>query len=126
MIIKEESYKQVYFTITFSFLCMKSLLIELVNQVPSARVISYGNLAEAINKRSDTTTNGWMVGRLLSSMPEYEWSQLPWWRVVNKEWVISSLKLGHKGIVQIQLLQKEWVEVSYNQVDMFKYWRKFS
>jgi|GEM_PF-1623235 len=60
-------------------------LITAVNQIPHGKVVSYGRLAEQLNIMTDTTTSGWSVGRLLSSMPESDWVQLPWQRVVNKQ-----------------------------------------
>lgn len=87
-------------------------MIELVNQIPHGKVLSYGRLAEQLNILTGETTSGWSVGRLLSSMPEKDRAQLPWQRVINKQWYISTLKLGRKWLEQIRLLREEWVEVN--------------
>lgn len=97
-------------------------MIELVNQIPYGHVLSYGKIAEQLNTITNETTSGWIVGRLLSSMPESKWSQLSRQRVVNKQWYISSLKLWTKWLRQIELLRQEWVEVNSEwYIDMVKY-----
>lgn len=106
---------------------MKQIIIDCIQQIPVGRVVSYGVLAEQINILTDVTTSGRMVGRLLSNMSlkerKYE-SVCPRWRVVNKQGVVSSLKLGEKGIVQIDILRDEGIEVIDGRVDMEKYeWR---
>ena len=86
--------------------------------------MSYGALAERINILTDITTSGRMVGRLLSNMSLKEWkyeSVCPRWRVVNKQGVVSSLKLEDKGITQIDILRDEGVEVVDGQGDMGQY-----
>lgn len=97
-------------------------LITLVNQIPHGRVLSYGRLAEQLNIITGETTSGWSVGRLLSRIPTADRAQLPWHRVINKQWYISSLKLWAKWLEQIRLLKEEWVEVNNEwYVDMVKY-----
>lgn len=62
-----------------------------------------------------------MVGRLLSNMSPREWkydAHYPRRRVINKQGVVSSLKLGEKGITQIDILKDEGVEVVDGKVDM--------
>ena len=103
---------------------MKEQLAMLIQQVPYGRVISYGALAEKLNMLTDATTSWRMVGRILSSMWTKEWkydATFPRWRVINKQGVVSTLKLGEKGITQVDLLRDEWVEVVDGKVDMGKY-----
>jgi len=75
---------------------MKEQLAMLIQQIPHGRVISYGALAEKLNMLTDVTTSGWMVGRILSSMSvkerKYD-ASFPRWRVINKQGVVSTLKL---------------------------------
>ena len=107
---------------------MKEQLAMLIQQVPYGRVISYGALAEKLNMLTDATTSGRMVGRILSSMWTKEWkydATFPRWRVINKQGVVSTLKLWEKGITQVDLLRDEWVEVVDGKVDMGKYERWF-
>ncbi len=103
---------------------MKPQLLDLVREIPYARVASYGVLAEILDIRYDIKTSWRMVGRMLSSMPEAERQTCPWRRVVNRMGYISALKLGKKGIIQKQLLEREWIELINDSVDMAKYgWR---
>jgi alkylated DNA nucleotide flippase Atl1 len=62
-----------------------------------------------------------LVWRQLSGMNVAEQAELPRRRVVNKQWVISALKLGEKGQKQIRHLEAEWIKVKENQVDMGMY-----
>jgi alkylated DNA nucleotide flippase Atl1 len=56
-------------------------------------VVSFGVVAKELMKRTKRTITAQLVGRQLSGMPESEWYQLPWWRVVNKAGYVSALKL---------------------------------
>lgn len=105
---------------------MKLKLLNVVNQIPSGKVVSYGQVAEQLCLQFDITTSGWLVGRMLSSMTQDERNKLPRQRVINKQWIISTLKLGEKWLIQIALLKSEWVEVHNGLVDMNKYGWKFS
>lgn len=102
---------------------MKQELLELVRQIPYAHVTSFGRVAELLNIQYDIKTSGWMVWRMLSSMPKSERIACPWRRVVNRVGYISSMKLGQRWIVQKQLLEKEWIDVINDSVDMKKYGR---
>lgn len=62
-----------------------------------------------------------VAGWLLSGMPRSEWNQLPWWRVVAKDGYVASLKLGQKGIEQLDLLTLEHIEVVDERVNMNKH-----
>lgn len=100
---------------------MKAELIELVREIPYARAASYGMLAQILDIRYEIKTSWRMVWKVLSSMPESEWQTCPWRRVVNKQWYIAALKLWKKWIVQKQLLEREWVPIMNDSVDMTKY-----
>lgn len=67
---------------------MKKQLIMLINQIPYAKVVSYGALATQLDIQYGTHTSGWMVGRMLSSASRREWKyepECPRWRVINKQ-----------------------------------------
>ena len=100
---------------------MKQELIWLIQSIPYGMVASYGELAKQLDIKYGIHTSWWIVGRVLSSMPEHEWktgSFFPWWRVINKQGFISTLKLGEKWIEQIKLLQDEGIHVNVGVVDM--------
>lgn len=99
---------------------MKQQLLQLLSYIPYGKVTSYGALANALDRHYGIMTSGWMVGRMLSNMPAHERKEtiLPRWRVVNKQWVVSSLKLGEKGLDQLDRLTSEWISVVDGQIDM--------
>jgi methylated-DNA-protein-cysteine methyltransferase related protein len=99
---------------------LKEEMIVLVKSIPKGKVVNYGAIGELLG------VSGQIVGWMLSGMPESEWEQLPWWRVIAKSGEISSLKLGMKGNRQIQLLEEEGVEVKKGVVDMSKYYYFFT
>ncbi len=100
---------------------MKTEMFQLVNEIPFGKVVSYGQVAEQLCMKYNFNTSGWLVGRLLSGMNKNERDLCPWRRVVNKQWFISTLKLGERGIEQIRLLEKEDIEVEDGIIDMKKY-----
>ena len=98
---------------------MKQEMIIIVQSIPFGRVASYGAVAQEIDKQFSIHTSWWLVGRMLSTLEDH--TSLPWWRVVNKQGVISALKLGERGLEQIQHLESEGVVVTNGQVDMRDY-----
>lgn len=92
---------------------MKEQIFAVVQDIPYGRVRSYGQIAEICDVVYGIPTSWWMVGRMLSSMSssQRKKSLLPRWRVVNKQGVISALKLGEKWIEQIRRLREEGVEI---------------
>jgi len=70
-------------------------------------------------------TSGYIVGKILSWLKDEEWWFYPWQRVVNKQWYISAMKLGERWLIQKQLLEKEWIEVMNDLVDMKRYSYEF-
>ncbi len=89
----------------------KERIIEEVNKIPFGKVTSYGAIGKAIG------TSGWAVGIVLSGLSEEECQGIAWQRVVAKNGAISSLKLGFRGNVQINILESEGVEVINNSVE---------
>lgn len=100
---------------------MKEKMLEVVARIPYGKVTSYGAVAIQLDIEFDIKTSGYIVWRLLSSMPESERMIYPWRRVINKQWYISTLKLGRKWLLQKQLLEKEKIEIVNDIVDMKKY-----
>jgi methylated-DNA-protein-cysteine methyltransferase-like protein len=101
---------------------MKKEVLDIVSWIPYGKVLSYGRVAELVNIQHDLKISWYLVWRILSWLPEREWAIYPWWRVVNKQWYISSLKLWTRWLLQKQLLSKEGIEVVNDTVDMKKYW----
>jgi alkylated DNA nucleotide flippase Atl1 len=90
---------------------LQQTIITLVNEIPHGMIISYGAIAKEVLKRTKRMVTAQLIGRQLSGMHEHERNQLPWWRVVNKQAYVSSLKLWVKGLKQISLLEKEWYTI---------------
>ncbi len=86
-------------------------MITVVQAIPHGKVASYVQVAELVQARCTKRVTAQVVGWLLSGMPKSERSRLPWWRVVNKQGFISTLKLGDKWWEQEQLLRAEGVQV---------------
>lgn len=83
-------------------------ILQLAKQIPYGKVATYGQLAAL----ADSPRAGRVVGGILSSLGANE-TDIPWWRVVNKEGYISIR--GHMPEIkelQKQLLETEGVEVS--------------
>ncbi len=91
---------------------LKQKVFEVVKQIPKGKVTYFGEIAKVVD------TNPRTVGWILSGMPESEWSLVPWQRVIAKNGFVSTLKLGYKGILQIQLLESEGVKVINDHVDI--------
>lgn len=96
-------------------------MIEVVNLIPEGKVASYGRVAQVVGILLNRAITAQVIWWLLSGLPESEWEQLPRWRVVNKKWVVTSLKLGEKWLRQIKLLQKEGVKIVEDKMDMTVY-----
>ena len=94
---------------------LKSKVYEFVKLIPEGRVVYYGMVASFVG--SDARTVGW----ILSGMKEEEYDLIPWQRVVGKQGTIPADKLGFKGQLQRQLLEKEGVEFVDDLVDMKKF-----
>ncbi len=94
---------------------LKEKIFEIVNLVPAGKVIYYGQVAELVGASAQ------VVGWILSGMKEEEYDKTPWHRVVAKTGYISTLKLGYKGMLQIQLLRNEEVEIKEDFIDMKKF-----
>jgi methylated-DNA-protein-cysteine methyltransferase related protein len=90
----------------------------MVRRIPRGRIVSYGGIAALLGQ--PRAARG--VGGALSALDE-ENSDVPWWRVVNRNGEISIREGVHGGArVQRLLLVKEGVKFSRaGKID----WKKF-
>lgn len=101
-------------------------MIEVVNLIPEGKVTNYGRVAQVVGILTNRVITAQVIGRLLSWLPESERHNLPRRRVVNKKWIVTSLKLGEKWLRQIKLLQDEGIDIIDDQLDMTKYGYDFA
>jgi methylated-DNA-protein-cysteine methyltransferase-like protein len=99
----------------------KSHVLALMNQVPSGRVVSYGQIAAAAGSPRAAR----QVGGILRALPID--TSIPWWRVVNNEGYISIRGnwVADKPL-QKKLLEDEGIKVTDTMnLDMDTYRYKF-
>ena len=77
---------------------------QVVRAVPRGRIVSYGGVAALLGQPRAARA----VGHALNSLPDE--SDVPWWRVVNRNGEISRRATANGHIVQKKLLQKEGVK----------------
>lgn len=94
---------------------LRQHIVDLVNAIPRGRVASYGVIGFGVG------VSGWQVGRILSNLPQEQWGDVAWQRVVAKNGFISSLKLGFRGRLHKELLAQEGIAVVGDYVDMDVY-----
>ena len=89
-------------------------------QIPSGRVVTYGQLAKLIGRPNGARWVGRQLGRLPTG------SKLPWYRVINSRGC-SSLPLDKGGSNrQLRLLQREGVLAVDGRVSLARYrWDPF-
>lgn len=76
---------------------------DMVRRVPRGRVVSYGGVAALLGQ--PRAARG--VGRALNALPEG--SDVPWWRVVNRNGEISIRGVLHGAVLQRRLLRAEGI-----------------
>jgi methylated-DNA-protein-cysteine methyltransferase-like protein len=94
----------------------------IVRQIPAGKVLNYGVVAELIGRPRSAR----QVGYALRSLGLNE-SNIPWWRVVNKNGYLSidHGDGGYEKIVQRQLLEDEGIVVNEdNTLNMSLYFWK--
>lgn len=96
-------------------------VLKITHQIPFGKVSSYGRIAQLAGLRR----GGILVGRILhNTIINYD-NIIPWWRVVNKDGVISTTCLEHPATYQASLLKKERIKVINEKgvlkVDIKKY-----
>jgi methylated-DNA-protein-cysteine methyltransferase-like protein len=97
----------------------------MVRQVPYGRVVSYGGIAALLGQ--PRAARG--VGGALSALDDYGAdntspgdSDVPWWRVVNRNGQISIQGGLHGGaLLQRALLEAEGVQFEHDRID----WKRF-
>jgi methylated-DNA-protein-cysteine methyltransferase-like protein len=88
----------------------------MVRRVPLGRVVSYGGVAALLGQ--PRAARG--VGQALHALPDD--SDVPWWRVINRNGEISIRGVVHAAQLQRALLESEGVRFSANgRVD----WKRF-
>jgi methylated-DNA-protein-cysteine methyltransferase related protein len=95
----------------------KQQVLAIVAAIPQGKVMSYGQVAAATGNPRAAREVGWVLNGFDGS------EDFPWWRVVNKEGVISIKgTMMSTANVQKQKLEAEGVVVSDEfQIDMEKY-----
>lgn len=99
----------------------KQKVLELVKQIPSGRVASYGQVAAAAGSPRAARQVGWTLKSTDGD------NSLPWWRVINSQGIIS-IKGNWTSTKQLQkdLLEEEGVEVSNDfRVNIERYRHQF-
>ncbi len=87
-----------------------------VRAVPRGSIVSYGGIAAMLG--SPRAARG--VGQALRALPDD--SDVPWWRVVNRNAEISNRGTTHGPLLQRKLLQKEGVRFNpAGRADWSKY-----
>ena len=93
-------------------------VLRIVTRIPEGRITSYGAVAAMAGQPRAARGVGWILNRL---GPE---TDLPWWRVVNREGGLSTLKLPTKaGPLQRARLEGEGVVFdSEGRVSEDRFW----
>lgn len=78
-------------------------IYEIVRSIPFGKIASYGGVAAIVGK--PRAARG--VGRALCALPTD--TDVPWWRVVNRNGEISVRGAMHGAIIQRKLLEREGV-----------------
>jgi methylated-DNA-protein-cysteine methyltransferase-like protein len=88
----------------------------LVATVPAGRVVTYGQVAQALGVHRGARA----VGYALRALSDTE--AVPWWRVVNASGGISPRGLGHAAAIQREILDAEGVQFRLDgTIDLDRY-----
>lgn len=93
---------------------LRTLTLELVQQIPVGRVMTYGQIAALIGYPGYARH----VGHVLHGLLEH--SDLPWQRVVSSSGKISTFKVG-SGELQVALLEAEGVACPNGRLSLTEY-----
>lgn len=77
-------------------------IYELVRQIPSGKVSTYGRIAQILG-----TCSAQMVGFALAALPEG--TDVPWQRIINRFGKISPHGHGFGTVIQKTLLEEEGI-----------------
>lgn len=96
----------------------RNAVLAIVARIPRGRVTSYGAVAAMAGQPRAARGVGWILNRLPSD------TELPWWRVVNRDGGLSTYKLpGGAGPLQKARLKAEGVELNqHGQVEDERFW----
>jgi methylated-DNA-protein-cysteine methyltransferase-like protein len=95
-------------------------VLQIVAHVPQGKVTSYGAVAAMAGQPRAARGVGWILNRLEPG------TDLPWWRVVNRDGGLSTYKLPTgAGPLQKALLEKEGVTFGPDErvADETRWWR---
>ena len=94
----------------------KDNVIKVVRSIPKGEVASYGQIAVIIGLPRAALQVGWVLSSCGND------GVTPWWRVINKDGVISIKNSKYSANLQKKLLEKDGIKVNkYLEVDMKKY-----
>lgn len=92
---------------------------DIVRQIPSGRVTSYGMIAEIIGLKSSARMVGWAMNAAHSK------DDVPAHRVVNRNGLLTGRHHFSPPELMQQLLENEGIEVENHQIQNFKdvFWK---
>jgi len=94
---------------------IKSRVLPVLAAIPEGRVTTYGTIARHLRVTAR------QVAFVLTRLTPEESRELPWFRVIAANGVVSSIKAGSVGRRQIERLRVEGIEVTMrNKVVGFK------
>jgi len=97
---------------------LKERVLNVVSQIPVGNILSFSDIAAELGSHPR------VVGFVLTGMNQQEMDLYPWHRVVNIKGVVSSLKLGEKGFLQIQKLKDEGFLINeLGQIQNLNWWK---
>ncbi|WP_254202577.1 MULTISPECIES: MGMT family protein [unclassified Acinetobacter] len=95
---------------------MAEMILVVVNQIPYAKVATYGQIA----RLAGLPKHARLVGRLLSHLNTD--TDIPWYRVINAQAKISLKQLDENGQnIQQQKLLQEGIFLRGDRVDLKRY-----
>ncbi len=90
-------------------------IYDLVRQIPSGKVSTYGRIAQILG-----TCSAQMVGFALAALPEG--TDVPWQRVINRFGKISPHGHGFGTVIQKTLLEEEGIKFDLSEtVDLAEF-----
>mgnify|MGYP003421173267 CR=1 FL=1 len=92
-----------------------NITYEIVKNIPSGKVMTYGRVAELIGNKKLAR----VVGNVLHKNPDHV--NIPCHRVVNSKGELSEAYAFGGVEAQKRILEKEGVEVNNNKVDLTRY-----
>lgn len=95
---------------------MTEMILVVVNQIPYAKVATYGQIA----RLAGLPKHARLVGRVLSHLDSD--TNIPWYRVINAQAKISLKQLDEYGQnIQQQKLMQEGIFLRGDRVDLKRY-----